>query len=56
MPLQQRLLAFINDRTRVLTALSHDLKTPLTRMRLRADLMGVFEILMRAQQALAKAA
>jgi signal transduction histidine kinase len=37
--MQQRLLAFINDRTRVLTALSHDLKTPLTRMRLRADLM-----------------
>ena len=37
--MQQRLAAFIDDRTRMLTALSHDLKTPLTRMRLRADLL-----------------
>ncbi len=37
--MQQRLSAFVNERTRVLTALSHDLKTPLTRMRLRSDLM-----------------
>jgi HAMP domain-containing protein len=37
--MQQRLAAFVNERTRMLTALSHDLKTPLTRMRLRADLM-----------------
>lgn len=37
--MQSRLSAFINDRARVLTALSHDLKTPLTRMRLRADLL-----------------
>ncbi len=37
--MQQRLSGFINDRTRVLTALSHDLKTPLTRLRLRAELM-----------------
>jgi signal transduction histidine kinase len=37
--MQQRLAAFINERTRMLTALSHDLKTPLTRMRLRTDLM-----------------
>ncbi len=37
--MQQRLAGFINDRTRVLTALSHDLKTPLTRLRLRAELL-----------------
>jgi signal transduction histidine kinase len=37
--MQQRLAAFVDERTRMLTALSHDLKTPLTRMRLRADLM-----------------
>lgn len=37
--MQQRLAAFVNERTRMLTALSHDLKTPLTRMRLRTDLM-----------------
>jgi signal transduction histidine kinase len=45
--MQQRLLAFINDRTRVLTALSHDLKTPLTRMRLRADLMDDDDLRLR---------
>lgn len=37
--MQQRLAAFVDERTRMLTALSHDLKTPLTRMRLRTDLM-----------------
>ena len=37
--MQQRLKAFIDERTQMLTALSHDLKTPLTRMRLRADLL-----------------
>jgi signal transduction histidine kinase len=37
--MQRRLSTFINDRTRVLTALSHDLKTPLTRLRLRAELL-----------------
>lgn len=37
--MQQRLAAFVNERTRMLTALSHDLKTPLTRMRLRTELL-----------------
>jgi len=37
--MQRRLKTFVDDRTRVLTALSHDLKTPLTRMRLRAELL-----------------
>jgi signal transduction histidine kinase len=37
--MQQRLRSFINDRARILAAVSHDLKTPLTRMRLRSDLL-----------------
>ena len=37
--MQDRLARFIEDRTRILAAMSHDLKTPITRMRLRADLM-----------------
>jgi len=37
--MQQRLVATLEGRTRVLTAISHDLKTPLTRMRLRAELL-----------------
>jgi signal transduction histidine kinase len=35
--MQRRLARFISDRTRILTAMSHDLKTPITRMRLRAE-------------------
>lgn len=37
--MQRRLVRFIDERTRLLTAMSHDLKTPLTRMRLRAELL-----------------
>jgi signal transduction histidine kinase len=37
--MQQRLSRFITDRTRVLTAMSHDLKTPITRMRLRTEML-----------------
>jgi signal transduction histidine kinase len=35
--MQERLKRFVNDRTRMLAAISHDLRTPLTRMRLRAE-------------------
>ncbi|MEA1676642.1 ATP-binding protein [Nitrospirillum sp. BR 11163] len=35
--MQRRLRAFVEDRTRMLAAVSHDLRTPLTRMRLRAE-------------------
>jgi signal transduction histidine kinase len=42
--MQQRLSGFINDRRRVLTALSHDLKTPLTRLRLRTELLDDDEL------------
>ncbi len=37
--MQARLLHYIEDRTRVLAAMSHDLKTPITRLRLRAELL-----------------
>jgi len=37
--MQQRLSRFISDRTRVLTAMSHDLKTPITRLRLRTEMI-----------------
>lgn len=37
--MQQRLARFIADRTRVFTAMSHDLKTPITRLRLRTEML-----------------
>jgi signal transduction histidine kinase len=45
--MQSRLARFIQDRTRVLAAMSHDLKTPLTRMRLRAELMDDEDLRLR---------
>jgi signal transduction histidine kinase len=35
--MQQRILRLIEDRTRMLMAISHDLRTPLTRLRLRVE-------------------
>lgn len=35
--MQQRLLRFVEDRTRILAAISHDLRTSLTRLRLAAE-------------------
>jgi signal transduction histidine kinase len=37
--MQARLIHFIEERIRILAAMSHDLKTPITRMRLRAELL-----------------
>lgn len=37
--MQARLIRVIEERTRLLTAMSHDLKTPITRMRLRAEML-----------------
>jgi signal transduction histidine kinase len=35
--MRERITALINDRTRMLAAISHDLRTPITRMRLRSE-------------------
>jgi len=35
--MRQRISALMNDRTKMLAAISHDLRTPLTRMRLRCE-------------------
>jgi signal transduction histidine kinase len=37
--MQERLRRFVDDRTQMLAAMSHDLRTPLNRMRLRAELI-----------------
>jgi signal transduction histidine kinase len=37
--MQSRLSRYLRDRTRVLAAMSHDLKTPITRLRLRTELL-----------------
>jgi len=37
--MQRRLSRFITDRTRIFTAMSHDLKTPITRLRLRSEML-----------------
>jgi len=37
--MQRRISRFVDDRARILAAVSHDLKTPLTRIGLRADLL-----------------
>lgn len=42
--MQQRLATFIRDRTRIFAAMSHDLKTPITRLRLRAELLDAPEL------------
>ena len=37
--MNRRLQRFVSDRTRMLAALSHDLRTPITSMRLRVEMM-----------------
>jgi len=37
--MQKRLSLFISERTRLLAAMSHDLKTPITRLRLRTEML-----------------
>ncbi|MFM9844697.1 MAG: ATP-binding protein [Dongiaceae bacterium] len=41
--MQDRIRRFVEDRTRMIAAISHDLRTPITRMRLRAELIGKSE-------------
>jgi signal transduction histidine kinase len=42
--MQDRLLRFVRDRTRMLAAISHDFRTPITSLRLRAELIEDQEI------------
>jgi signal transduction histidine kinase len=42
--MQQKLARFISERTRTFTAMSHDLKTPITRLRLRAEMLEDAEL------------
>jgi signal transduction histidine kinase len=42
--MQERLQRYIRNRTGMLTAMSHDLKTPITRLRLRAELLDQPEV------------
>jgi signal transduction histidine kinase len=37
--MQTRLTRYVEDRTRMVSAISHDLRTPITRLRLRAELL-----------------
>jgi signal transduction histidine kinase len=48
--MQQRLKNYIEDRAGILAAVSHDLKTPLTRLRLRTDLMEDDELREKTQK------
>ncbi len=45
--MQQRIKNFIQDRTQIFAAMSHDLKTPITRLRLRAELLEDDELRQR---------
>ena len=42
--MQRKLAGFIAERTKIFTAMSHDLKTPITRLRLRAELLDDVEL------------
>lgn len=42
--MQSRLTTYLRERTQVLAAMSHDLKTPITRLRLRAELLEDAEL------------
>jgi len=52
--MQSRLVRYIDDRTQVLAAMSHDLKTPLTRLRLRAELLDDDDVRQRIEKDLAE--
>ncbi len=42
--MQRRLSSFVRDRTQMLAAVSHDLRTPITRLRLRAEFIDDTEL------------
>ena len=52
--MQSRIAGFVEERTRVLAAVSHDLKTPITRMRLRTELLDDGEVRLQFERDLAE--
>lgn len=48
--MRERLTRFVSERTRILAALSHDLRSPLTAMKLRIELLNVDENQQRLQR------
>lgn len=52
--MHERLATYLNSRTRMLMAMSHDLKTPLTRLRLRSELLDEGEVCERIKSDLAE--
>ncbi len=50
--MQERLSRFVLDRTKMLAALGHDLRTPITTLRLRAEFIDDDEIRQKIQQTL----
>lgn len=48
--MQQRIRQHVRDRTRLFAAMSHDLKTPITRLRLRAEMLEAGEFKTRLVQ------
>lgn len=52
--MQQRIREHVSERTRILAAISHDLQTPITRLRLRAELIEDAEQRERVQSDLAE--
>ncbi len=52
--MHERLATYLNSRTRMLMAMSHDLKTPLTRLRLRSELLDEGEVSERIKSDLAE--
>ncbi|MCL2590121.1 MAG: ATP-binding protein [Betaproteobacteria bacterium] len=47
--MQQRITAHMHERTRILAAISHDLQTPITRLRLRAEMVDDENLQVRIQ-------
>ena len=50
--MQERLLRFVQDRTRMLAAVSHDLRTPITTLRLRTEFIDDDEMREKLQETL----